>query len=88
MDAIANTCPLGTLRPGQKGRIYRLDPARLNMDLEDRLLRLGFAEDAQIEVLHEGPMGRDPMAVKVDGVLIALRRREADIILISLDTPS
>lgn len=88
MDAIAKACPLGTLRPGQKGRISGLDPADLNADLEDRLLRLGFAEDAEIEVLHEGPVGRDPMAVKVDGVLIALRRREADTILITLDPSS
>ena len=88
MDAIADTCPLSTLRPGQKGRIYGLNPAGLSTDLEDRLLRLGFAEDAEIEVLHEGPVSRDPMAVKVDGVLIALRRREAETILISLDPPS
>ena len=88
MDTFATICPLGTLRPGQAGRVSSLDPASLDADLEDRLLRLGFAEDAEIEVLHEGPVGRDPMAVKVDGVLIALRRREADTILISLNPPS
>ena len=34
-------------------------------ELERRLLELGFVEGASVEVLHEGPVGRDPIARRV-----------------------
>ena len=34
-------------------------------------------EGACVEVLHEGPLGGNPLAVKVDGMRVALRRGEA-----------
>lgn len=46
-------------------------------ELERRLLELGFVEGAPVEVLHEGAIGRDPIAVRVHGVTVGLRRREA-----------
>jgi ferrous iron transport protein A len=51
-------------------------------ELERRLLELGFVEGAEVEVLHEGPLGRDPIAVRVNDATIALRRREAMAILV------
>ena len=51
-------------------------------ELERRLLELGFVEGAEVEVLHEGPFGRDPIAVRVNDNTIALRRREAMAILV------
>jgi ferrous iron transport protein A len=51
-------------------------------ELERRLLELGFVEGAEVEVLHEGPLGRDPIAVRVNDSTIALRRREAMAILV------
>jgi ferrous iron transport protein A len=87
MKALANSHPLGSLRPGQSGRVIGLADHELRPELEERLLRMGFAEDARVEVRHEGPVGRDPMAVKVDGVILALRRREADTILVEVDPP-
>lgn len=86
MKPLANTRTLGSLRPGQKCRVIGMADQALHADLEERLLRMGFAEDACIKVRHEGPVGRDPMAVKVDGVILALRRREADTILVEVDT--
>ena len=35
-----------------------------------------------IEVLHEGAIGRDPIAVRVNAATVALRRREAMAILV------
>jgi ferrous iron transport protein A len=32
-------------------------------------------------VLHEGLFGRDPMAIRLDDMRVALRRREAQAIL-------
>ena len=52
-------------------------------EIERRLLELGFVEGATVEILHEGPVGRDPIAVRVNNTTIALRRREAMAILVT-----
>ncbi len=52
-------------------------------EIERRLLELGFVEGATVEILHEGPVGRDPIAVRVNNTTIALRRREAMAILVA-----
>lgn len=87
MKVQANTRTLGSLRPGESCRVIGLAGHELTPELEERLLRMGFAEDAKIEVRHEGLFGRDPMAVKVDGIILALRRREADTVLVEVDAP-
>jgi ferrous iron transport protein A len=53
------------------------------VELERRLLELGFLEGAAIEVVHEGPVGRDPIAVRLNGTIIALRRREAMAVFVT-----
>jgi len=52
-------------------------------EIERRLLELGFVEGARVEVLHEGPIAGDPIAVRVDNNTIALRRREAMSIFVA-----
>ena len=52
-------------------------------ELERRLLEMGIVEGAKIELMHEGPLGRDPIAVRVDDATVALRRRDADVILVT-----
>lgn len=79
--------PLGTAQRGFRGQIGAIVvesdhhgvPA---IEIERRLLELGFVEGASVEVLHEGPMRRDPIAVRVNNTTIALRRREAMAILV------
>ena len=51
-------------------------------ELERRLLEMGFVEGAVVRVLHEGFIGRDPIAVQLDDMRVALRRREARDILV------
>lgn len=46
-------------------------------EMERRLIELGFVEGASVAILHEGLFGRDPIAVRVNGATVALRRREA-----------
>jgi ferrous iron transport protein A len=80
--------PLGLVARGYRGHIQAIhvvDGAHglTAAELEQRLLELGFVEGAEIEVLHEGPLGRDPMAVRVNDTTIALRRREAMAILVT-----
>jgi ferrous iron transport protein A len=54
-------------------------------ELERRLLELGFVEGAAIEVIHEGAIGRDPIAVRLDDMRVALRRHDAADVVIRLD---
>ena len=51
-------------------------------ELERLLLEIGFVEGAAIEILHEGFIRGDPIAVRLDDMRVALRRREADAILV------
>ena len=52
---------------------------------EGRLLEFGFVEGATIEVMHEGAIRRDPIAVRLDDMRIALRRRDAEDVWILLE---
>lgn len=52
------------------------------LELERRLIELGFVEEAEVRVLHHGPFGRDPIAVRVGDTTFALRRAEARAILV------
>lgn len=80
--------PLGLARRGYTGTIQHLaaggvDSALSDVELESRLIELGFVEGARVEILHEGILGRDPIAVRVDNVTIAVRRREAMAVIVS-----
>jgi ferrous iron transport protein A len=82
--------PLGEAHRGFCGRIdtIRVDEhvhGRQAPEIESRLIELGFVEGAEIKIIHEGPIGGDPIAVRINGTTIALRRREAMAILV---TPS
>jgi ferrous iron transport protein A len=75
---------------GDAGVIVRVgsgrDDGHHRSELERRLLEMGFVEGAHVRVLHEGFIGRDPIAVQLDDMRVALRRREArDILLRKLD---
>lgn len=79
---------LGEARRGFSGRIdiIHVDEdvhGRQAIEIESRLIELGFVEGAEIKILHEGPIGRDPIAVRINGTTIALRRREAMAILVT-----
>jgi ferrous iron transport protein A len=59
------------------------DSTLSDVELESRLIELGFVEGARVEVLHEGIVGGDPIAVRVENVTIAVRRREAMAIIVA-----
>ncbi|RXT44258.1 FeoA family protein [Bradyrhizobium betae] len=80
--------PLGLALRGYTGIIQHLSAkdagsALSEIELESRLIELGFVEGARVEVLHEGLVGRDPIAVRVDNITIAVRRREAMAIIVA-----
>ena len=79
---------LGLAQRGFRGRITAISVSPEASDLptgelERRLIELGFTEGAQVEILHEGLFGRDPIAVRVNNATVAIRRREAMAILVS-----
>lgn len=88
--AAANTIPLvlGNAPRGFCGTIQRLEiqeggSSLSAVELESQLIEMGFVEGARVEILHEGAIRRDPIAVRVNNVTIALRRREAMAIVVS-----
>ena len=79
---------LGLAQRGFRGRItvISVSPEASDLpvgELERRLIELGFTEGAQVEILHEGLFGRDPIAVRVNDATVAIRRREAMAIIVS-----
>jgi ferrous iron transport protein A len=79
--------PLGLAKRGYVGVIQHLAAGNAgsalgDVELESRLIELGFVEGAHVEVLHEGIVGGDPIAVRVQNITIAIRRREAMAIIV------
>ena len=54
-------------------------------EIERRLLEMGFVEGAPVRLVHEGLLGRDPIAVKLADRTVALRRREARAVMVRAD---
>ena len=81
--AIGDSAPSGKtldlLALGSRARIVAF--LGIAADLADRLVEMGFDEGAEVETLHRAPMG-DPIAVRVDGTTVALRRAVASKILL------
>ena len=83
---------LSAAKPGDRGVIVDVLTGRETGDhgvsvdeLHRRLLEFGFVEGARIEVIHEGAIGHDPIAVRLDDMRVALRRRDAGDVLMLLD---
>jgi ferrous iron transport protein A len=71
---------LDMLAPGATARVAGFAP--VEQAIADRLLELGFDEGAEVETLHRAPLG-DPIAVRVDGSVVALRRALARAVLVT-----
>jgi len=83
--------PLGQGVRGLKGVVVQVGAENSGStlaagELERRLLEIGFVEGALVEILHEGPLGGDPIAVKLDDARVALRRREAQAVLVRVSS--
>lgn len=76
--------PLGEMKPGTSGIVSEIvvDSSVESTLIAERLREMGFGEGLSVEVRHDSPFGRDPMAVRVGSMLVALRRKEATQILI------
>ena len=71
--------PLGQMSKGEGGYICSLEGPEGTVR---RLLEMGMVEEAYVEIVHEAPFGGDPVAVRVRGGLLALRRQEASCVTV------
>jgi len=69
---------LDDLHPGQSAEILSVDWAELAPDEGKRLRALGIDAGARVEIAHRGIFaGRDPIALMVGRMTVALRRSHA-----------
>ncbi|HWF78862.1 MAG TPA: FeoA family protein [Caulobacteraceae bacterium] len=87
----AGAAPLSSGRKGFSGVIVAVQAMRQaggtaggldGAEIERRLIEMGFVEDAPVEIVHEGLIGRDPIAIRLADRTVALRRREARAVLV------
>ena len=48
-----------------------------------RMREMGFDEGVEVELLHRAPFGGDPIAVRVGGSTVCIRRAQAELIELS-----
>ncbi len=75
------TFRLTDLSKDESGIIIGFDPK--DPDLCIRLREIGFAEGDNVTPLHFGLFGKNPISVRVNGALIALRKQDAKAILLN-----
>jgi Fe2+ transport system protein FeoA len=70
---------LSNLKKGARARIvgHHTPPGDDSQLYLHRMMELGLFEGEEITLLFEGPIGRDPMAVEVRGMVLGLGRRQA-----------
>ena len=68
----------------QPAHVAAVDWALMRPAEAKRLRELGLDEGVTVEALHQGPVGRDPIACRVGRMTIALRRAQAAAISVEL----
>jgi ferrous iron transport protein A len=74
------TIGLDQLEVGTKARVASVGWDLLGESEGCRLRHFGFDEGVTVEPLHLGPFGRDPIAIRVGRMTVAIRRRHAGAI--------
>ena len=90
-----SSVPLATLHKGARGVVTQVregdagivgdvaDPA--DASIGRRLVEIGFVPGEPVHVVEEVWPGGDPMAVRIGGTVFALRRREANAVMIQVE---
>jgi len=74
-----------TLRDLSKNKPARIIGFSANdIEVETRLREIGFAEGDTVETLHFGLFGKNPMSVRLNGALIAMRKSEAQAVIVQM----
>ena len=75
---------LDRLTIGNQARVLSVDWDSLGESEACRLRHFGFDEGVTVEPLHLGPFGRDPMAIRVGRMTVAIRRIHARAVRVAL----
>ncbi len=78
-----DTIALDQLKVGTKARVLSIDWTVLEEAESNRLRHFGFDEGITVEPLHLGPFGRDPIAIRVGRMTVAIRRRHAGAVRVT-----
>jgi ferrous iron transport protein A len=85
---------LASLHKGARGIVSAVTPGGIaaitigdgaGSTISRRLLEVGFVPGERIEVIEEIRPGGDPIAVRIGSSIFALRRREAEAVLVQLE---
>jgi ferrous iron transport protein A len=82
MTAVSQSGTLGLdqLKVGTKARVLSIDWNALEDSEQCRLRHFGFDEGSTVEPLHLGPFGRDPIAIRIGRMTVAIRRKHASAV--------
>ena len=75
-----DTIGLDQLTVGTQALVSSIDWTTLDEREACRLRHFGFDEGVIVEPLHRGPFGRDPIAIRVGRMTVAIRRKHAGAI--------
>jgi ferrous iron transport protein A len=78
-----NAISLDRLTVGARARVTQIDWDALDSAEASRLRHFGFDDGVTVEPLHLGPFGRDPIAIRVGRMTVAIRRRHAAAIRVT-----
>ena len=77
--------PLDQLKLGTRARIAAIDWSALGEKEASRLRHFGFDEGVSVEPLHLGPFVRDPLAIRVGRMTVAIRRSHAKAVKVTTE---
>ena len=77
---MGRTVNLRTMKGGQNGRIAKIEAQGI---VNQRIRDMGIIPGASVTVVGRAPL-KDPVALRLGGVTIALRNKEADHISVDL----
>jgi len=77
--------PLDQLKLGTRARIATVDWSALGDKEASRLRHFGFDEGVSVEPLHLGPFGKDPLAIRVGRMTVAIRRSHAKAVKVTTE---
>jgi len=88
------TVALATLRKGDRGvvrQVLEIDAGvvgdQLGSSIGRRLVEIGFVPGETVQIIEAVWPGGDPIAVRVGSTVFALRRREAQAVLVQVEKP-
>jgi ferrous iron transport protein A len=68
-------------------RVTAIDWTHLSESDARRLRNLGFDEGVSIEALHGAPFGKDPLAIRIGRMMVAMRRAQARAVSVETVQP-